>query len=197
VRHFVGASRRSGQRRQGLEATIIEGNEKQSWPKAIVPTQLVSDMEVRWSSTHFMIQRIIELFPVSSEYQCSDSRTHLVQAIQVWMGKPEQIELRQQHSITQADIAVLKDIMKITTHFQKVQALLSLERMPTLCYVLAAYESLIIQLEESMRKPSGRHIAHAYQAAIDKINKYQSKCRENPIYSVSMGELDINSMYNN
>jgi hypothetical protein len=76
ARHFVGASRRSGQRRQGLAATITEGNEKGSWK--IIPTQLASDMEVRWSSTHFMLQRIIELFPVSSEYQHFNSHTHLV-----------------------------------------------------------------------------------------------------------------------
>jgi allophanate hydrolase subunit 1 len=103
------------------------------------------------------------------------------------MEKPDQSDIRQQHMILPSENAVIKDMVKMTTHFDRMQNLLSLERMPTVCYVLPAYESLIVQLDQSKQKASGRPIAHAYNAAIDKIQKYQAKCRENPIYGVSMG----------
>lgn len=74
VRKLVGACRVSGKRREELENTILEGNQNKIWtndqgePVLTKILQLLRDCEIRWSSTHLMVDRVLEMLPV-----CGDS----------------------------------------------------------------------------------------------------------------------------
>lgn len=65
-RALVAACRASGQRREDLQKTISEGNASGSFPngKPLRNVQLLRDVDTRWSATFFMIERVIELYPV-------------------------------------------------------------------------------------------------------------------------------------
>lgn len=66
TREIVAICRKSGQRREELQKVIVAGNNSNSWGTAIRLVQLLCDCETRWSSTFNMIDRLIELYPVSS-----------------------------------------------------------------------------------------------------------------------------------
>ena len=83
ARKLVAACRASGQRREDFELTIREGNEAGSWtdsegnPLPLPVLQLLRDCETRWSSTFFMLDRVVTLLPVSaSQLQCKPRLTH-------------------------------------------------------------------------------------------------------------------------
>jgi hypothetical protein len=66
ARSLVSTCRASGQRREDLQSTIMEGNSSESFlnGKQLRNVQLLRDMDVRWSSTYLMIDRVLELYPV-------------------------------------------------------------------------------------------------------------------------------------
>lgn len=64
TRELISACRSSGQRRQNVKTAIEQGTSTGLWEEDIKPLQLMSDMEVRWSSTYYMIQRLLYLYPV-------------------------------------------------------------------------------------------------------------------------------------
>jgi hypothetical protein len=66
-REIVAICRKSGQRREGLQKLIATGNDTSAWgpDTTIRLVQLLRDCETRWSSTYNMIDRLIELYPVS------------------------------------------------------------------------------------------------------------------------------------
>lgn len=66
TREIVAICRKSGQRREELQKVIVAGNHSNSWGTTIRSVQLLRDCETRWSSTFNMIDRLIELYPVSS-----------------------------------------------------------------------------------------------------------------------------------
>jgi hypothetical protein len=70
TRSLVSACRASGQRREDLQSTIMEGNSSRSFPdgKELRNVQLLRDMDVRWSSTFLMIDRVLELYPVCMNF---------------------------------------------------------------------------------------------------------------------------------
>jgi hypothetical protein len=64
-RDLVGACRASGQRREDFRATIVQGNKEDAFSSGPLPClQLLRDVETRWSSTFFMIDRVLELYQV-------------------------------------------------------------------------------------------------------------------------------------
>jgi hypothetical protein len=71
ARKLVAACRASGQRREGFELTIQEGNKAGTWtdskgnPLPLPVLQLLRDCETQWSSTFFMLDRVLMLRPVS------------------------------------------------------------------------------------------------------------------------------------
>ena len=77
ARSLVSACRASGQRREDFQSTITEGNSSKSFlnGKQLWNVQLLRDMDVRWSSTYLMIDRVLELYPVcmntSNVFFCS------------------------------------------------------------------------------------------------------------------------------
>ena len=76
ARKLVTACRVSGQRRENFELTIREGNEAQSWtdskgnPLSLPVLQLLRDCETRWSSTFFLLDRMLTLLPVRTSLSC-------------------------------------------------------------------------------------------------------------------------------
>lgn len=70
ARKLVTACRASGQRREDFELTIREGNEAGTWtdsegnPFSLPVLQLLHDCETRWSSTFFLLDRVLTLLPV-------------------------------------------------------------------------------------------------------------------------------------
>lgn len=69
TREFVGDSRVSGLRREGLESAIEASNAAQEFGEHVklkTDTPLLRDMDVRWSSVCLMVDRFLELTPVST-----------------------------------------------------------------------------------------------------------------------------------
>jgi len=70
ARKLVAGCRSSGQRREDFSRTILEGNEAGSWtdsngnPLSLPVLQLLRDCETRWSSTFFLLDRMLMLLPV-------------------------------------------------------------------------------------------------------------------------------------
>ena len=66
-REIVATCRKSGQRRETLQKLIAISNSTNTWglDTVIRPVQLLRDCETRWSSTYNMMDRLIELYPVS------------------------------------------------------------------------------------------------------------------------------------
>lgn len=67
ARTLVNAIRSSGQRREDLEKIILDGYETGKFTKEQVPNHVpLKDMDIRWSSTYLMIDRLLELYPVGA-----------------------------------------------------------------------------------------------------------------------------------
>jgi hypothetical protein len=66
-REIVATCRKSSQHRENLQKLIATGNITNAWGSdtTIRLVQLLRDCETRWSSTYNMIDRVIELYPVS------------------------------------------------------------------------------------------------------------------------------------
>ncbi len=63
-RSLVNACRASGMRREAFRKLISEGNDKIYWDERLPIHELLRDCETRWSSTHNMIERFIDMYPV-------------------------------------------------------------------------------------------------------------------------------------
>jgi len=76
ARKLVAACRVSGQRREDFELTIREGNDAGHWtdsegnPLPLPVLQLLRDCETRWSSTFFLLDRVLTLLPVRTPQSC-------------------------------------------------------------------------------------------------------------------------------
>ena len=65
ARHLVATCRALGQRREGFRQTIEEGNKNRMFgEKRLRVVTLLHDMDIRWSSTYLMVDRLLELYPV-------------------------------------------------------------------------------------------------------------------------------------
>lgn len=73
TRQIVTTCRKSGQHREGLQKLIATGSDTN-----VRLVQLLRDCETRWSSTFNMIDRFIELHPVSIFYLFKPVVTHCV-----------------------------------------------------------------------------------------------------------------------
>ena len=70
VRKLISSCRVSGQRREELIDTVLKGNKNEEWvdssgnPFSRTALQLLRDCETRWSSTHIMVDRALDMLPV-------------------------------------------------------------------------------------------------------------------------------------
>jgi hypothetical protein len=113
---------------------------------------------------------------------------HQLQAIKRYISLPEQRELHVKINFSDTEIRVIDDIITLLYQFHTVQELLAKERMPTLAYVLPAYDHLLLTLERKKKRSSGINLVHAYDAAIRKIKDYVTRCREISTYGLAVGK---------
>lgn len=67
ARRLVVACRASDKRRNGLAQKIVEGNKSGMFgEEGTKKGVFIRDVDTRWSSTYSMIDRMIEIYPVSS-----------------------------------------------------------------------------------------------------------------------------------
>lgn len=70
ARKLIAACRISGKRREEFLDTILEGNLNETWKDddgnliSKEALQLLRDCETRWSSTYFMVDRVLVMLPV-------------------------------------------------------------------------------------------------------------------------------------
>lgn len=71
TRGIVAMCRKSGQRREDMKKVINAGNSCNAWGPDVVirPVQLLRDCETCWYSTFNMVDRLIELYPVSDMFR--------------------------------------------------------------------------------------------------------------------------------
>ncbi|KZP25456.1 hypothetical protein FIBSPDRAFT_733815 [Athelia psychrophila] len=175
ARQLVAACRASGQRRDNFAKTIREGNVLGSWGEEGDPLRdvtLLRDMEIRWSSTYLMIDRVLELAPAIDEF----------------LHKEKQQESRITYlTLKPIELEVLADIHKFLQIPHVVQELVSAEKTPTLSLVLPMYEQLIGMLRDlKFELPK---LGHAIEAASIKLDEYMGKTRKTPMHVFAMGKF--------
>lgn len=171
ARKLVKTLRSSFARRQGLRETIAEGNRAGRFTdqKKIAHAELLRDVDTRWSSMYFMINRFIEMY----------------EGIYHYLDQPGQRAIRSQ-ALGNVELRVLLDIRQFLSVFYAVQMMNSHEKTPTLSTTIPTYE-LILSLLRSNRSLL-RPLAHAVNESIARIEKYLNRARSNPVYAMSMGK---------
>jgi hypothetical protein len=164
---------------------IAEGNKAGIFgPDGLCEVVLLKDMDVRWSSTFLMIDRVLELYPVS----CSHSFLrcfiiNLSQAIRIFLLKAKNASISH-HALTDLQSKVLDEIRQFLALPHAVQELVSAEKTPTLPVVLPAYEKLLHLFK--LMKPRLPNIAHGIDAAIEKLSAYFARTRKTRIYALAL-----------
>ncbi|KAF6743967.1 hypothetical protein DFP72DRAFT_826832 [Ephemerocybe angulata] len=129
----------------------------------------LKDMDIRWSSSHLMLKRLILLHPamkivLQDERYTDDERALL---------------------LTDDQLRRVQQINSFLEIPHSVQEIISAEKTPTLPVALPAYENLLSMLK-SFRKQN-LDIADGVDAAIEKLEGYLAKTRKTRIYAMSMG----------
>ncbi|TEB22971.1 hypothetical protein FA13DRAFT_1640449 [Coprinellus micaceus] len=165
---LANALRSSGQRLDDLSSVIRKGWDDELWTPEEVPDHAVlNDMDVRWSSTFLMIDRILELYP----------------AIEV-MAEQDKHEWLRPYLLTAEQLRRLDKIRNFLEIPHSIQEGVSADKTPTLPVALPAYEQLLTVLR--VFKSAEPEIAHGVQAAIDKLNEYFQKTRSARVYEIAM-----------
>ena len=67
MRHIVTACHSSGQRHEEFTEIIKEGNKSGTFGQGgLHVVALLRDMDIHWSSTYLMVDRVLEMYPVSN-----------------------------------------------------------------------------------------------------------------------------------
>jgi hypothetical protein len=181
ARNLVTSIRASGQRREDFAIVIAKGNKAGIFgPEGLHEVVLLKDMDVRWSSTFLMIDRVLELYPVS----CNHSFLlcfiiHLSQAIRIFLLKDKNASISH-HALTDLQSKVLDEIQQFLALPHAVQELVSAEKTPTLPVVLPTYEKLLHLFK--LMKPRLPNI----DAAIEKLSAYFARTRKTRIYALAL-----------
>ena len=185
-RSLVAACRASGQCREDFMATIEEANSTSAFPdgQPIRCIQLLRDVDTRWSSIFLMIDRVLELYPISTYlFFRALILTRMIQAIEIFLNKAKQTEIAK-HALSITDLEVLRDICKFLEIPHAVQELLSAEKTPTIPMTIPMYESLVEMYK--LLQTSQPRLEPAISAAISKIQEYVQKSRKTRVYALAM-----------
>ncbi|KAJ3752490.1 hypothetical protein EV360DRAFT_55111, partial [Lentinula raphanica] len=175
VRHVVNLCRASGNRREDFRNTDNGGNIIGDAPgcdddvllnRVVV---LLRDVDTRWSSTFFMVDRFLELYPAIHQFIQNDPK------------------LSDDELFTSVELQVLNDIRDFLYTFHSIQELASAEKTPTLSIVLPLYEGLIEIL--GLLKFSLPNLSHVIEISLEKLHEYIGKARLTHIYGLAMGML--------
>ncbi|KAM5532394.1 hypothetical protein V8D89_009926, partial [Ganoderma adspersum] len=167
ARQLIAACRASSLRREAFQEAIREA--KQAGDLAEVPsdTQLLRDVDTRWSSVLFMIDRLLELYP----------------AVQIFLSKDSQKEIAH-FRLSSHDLRVLDDIRGFLRIPHHVQQILSATQSPTAPLVLPTYEELLDLLKLARVKYA--KLAHAIAASITILESYMKHTRRTRVYALAM-----------
>ncbi|KAI8978312.1 hypothetical protein BD414DRAFT_516941 [Trametes punicea] len=165
ARILINKARQSGQRREEFAQIVTECIKNQTFGEGVTPsgTQLLRDVDTRWSSTFLMVDRLLSLYP----------------AVQLLMRKYEPDAL-----LSDKTLDVLSDIHEFLAIPHTVQELLSAENTPTASLALPAYAELIEILKGARVKLP--KLAHGIQAAISALEEYMAYTRQTRVYALAM-----------
>ncbi|KAJ3745198.1 hypothetical protein EV360DRAFT_57521 [Lentinula raphanica] len=171
VRHLVNLCRASGNRRDEFRNTVLSmrreldcNDENMLLDRVVV---LLRDVDTRWSSTFYMVDRFLELYPAIQRFVQKDPK------------------LSDTDLFTSVELQVLDDIRSYLFAFHSVQELASAEKTPTLSIVLPLYEGLIEIL--GMMKSTLPNLSHIINVSLDKLHEYVDKAQVTNIYGLAMG----------
>ncbi|KAI0639810.1 hypothetical protein C8Q77DRAFT_1214245 [Trametes polyzona] len=176
ARTLIMKARQSGQRREEFDnllnkclddGTFIAGEEPAPG------TQLLRDVDTRWSSTFLMLDRLLTLYPV----------------VQLLMTKHDPGAL-----LSDKTLDVLSDIREFLAIPHAVQELLSAENTPTASLALPAYAELVDILKAAQSKLP--RIAHGLQAAVSALEEYMAYTRQTRVYALAMSKGLWNTLHN-
>ncbi|KAJ3830979.1 hypothetical protein F5878DRAFT_550010 [Lentinula raphanica] len=145
--------------------TAADENEDALLERVVV---LLRDVDTRWSSTFFMVDRFLELYPAIERFITNDPK------------------LSDTTLFSCVDLQVLNDIREYLFLFHSVQELASAEKTPTLSIVLPLYEHLVEMLR--LLKTTLPNLAHIIEVSLRKLHEYIDKARTTRIYSLAMGK---------
>ncbi|KAF5319548.1 hypothetical protein D9619_008318 [Psilocybe cf. subviscida] len=168
IRRCVVALRSSGQRREQFHDIRQAGNAAGGWGddgRIIRDIGPLNEVETRWSSSFFMVDRFIEIYPV----------------IEKLIAENDDLA---DYAFSPAELRVASDIRSFLLIFHRVQQCVSAEKTPTLSIVLPLYEKVIIMLKNLIRKLP--EIAHAIKESIKKLESYLAISRKTKIYALAM-----------
>ena len=195
ARKLVNAVRASGQRREALESLIIDGN-THGWfknpagePYQLANLVLLRDVDTRWSSILYMIDRLIINYPVRSNcvsLQPIYFNPCQFQAVKIMLNQPEHSDI-EHLALSDLELQVLSDIRRFLNVFHSAQQVVSAEHTPTLSIVIPTYELLITMLNDLKRHLL--NLKHAIQASITKLEEYMGKARSTKMYILAMREF--------
>ncbi|CDO72044.1 hypothetical protein BN946_scf184943.g79 [Trametes cinnabarina] len=164
ARELINKARQSGQRREDFDWIVSECIKKKTFSDDTPSgTQLLHDVDTRWSSTFLMIDRLLSLYP----------------AVQLLMRKHDTAAL-----LSDKTLDVLQDIREFLAIPHAVQELLSAENTPTVSLVLPAYAALLEILRAA--KAALPRISHGIQAAITALEEYMAYTWQTRVYALAM-----------
>ncbi|KAF4611154.1 hypothetical protein D9613_006646 [Agrocybe pediades] len=127
-------------------------------------------MDIRWSSTYLMIDRVLELYP----------------AIDVLLNKVKHKDIHH-HLLDDVQLQVLRDIAEFLRIPHAVQTILCAEKTPTLSWVLPRYEDLLDMLH--LYRQACPQLQRAISVCVAKIEEYVEKSRSTRIYALAMSNF--------
>lgn len=194
ARKLIGACRASGNRREEFFDTIFEGNLNGTWTDnegnsfSRDALQLLRDCETRWSSTFFMLDRVLVMLPVcfitiklplsnfvySQVIKAFSQRPHLSDA-NLTMPNP-------------AEVCVLDHVRSLTSVPHDAQESLSSSQTPTLSYSLPFYHSIINEWEHM--KWIYPFLSPFIEIGVNKVETYIDKSKLSRTYLFAIRKLD-------
>ncbi|KAJ3871964.1 ribonuclease H-like domain-containing protein, partial [Lentinula edodes] len=173
VRHLVNLCRASGNRRDDFRNTVLEGNSVDDESDYSNTTMLLErvvvllrDVDTHWSSTFFMVDRFLELYPAIRQFVQNDPK------------------ICDTELFSPVELQVLNDIREYLFAFHSIQELASAEKTPTLSIVLPLYEGLIEIL--GLMKSTLPNLSHVIDVSLEKLCEYTNKARVTRIYGLAM-----------
>ncbi|KAF8151682.1 hypothetical protein B0H34DRAFT_664757, partial [Crassisporium funariophilum] len=132
--------------------------------------QLLRDVDTRWSSTLYMIERALLLEkPLDA------------------LAFSREFEDLQRYQLSQAQwdaLAIVREILLVPDAFQQK---LSAEKTPTLCNAIPAFDAMV-SIWKELQETWGEPFSTIIQAGIDKLNAYHDRIDLVPAYTISMSK---------
>jgi hypothetical protein len=189
ARKLIATCRISGKRREEFLDTILEGNLDETWidddgnPISREALQLLRDSETRWSSTYFMVDRVLVMLPVCSAVaDVSSHSLNWLQVIKAFSKRPNLLDVVPIPSA--AEVCVLDHVRAVVSVPHDAQESLSSDSTPTLSYSLPFYHSIIE--EWRLLKEVYPLLTPFIDLGINKVETYINKSNLSRTYSLAI-----------